>query len=102
MSDQTTQLIEAARKAFIEPFGARIILAPDDGQEVLVDGSASPPSIAIATEGAGKPDCIWRGGNEAMLRVLGGERAFESAYLAGRIRVAGDMSVMARLRLGAD
>ena len=42
-------------------------------------------------------DCVWRGARETLQRALVNARAFDSAYLSGRLSIAGDMSVMARL-----
>jgi hypothetical protein len=33
------------------------------------------------------------------LRIFEGGRALESAYLSGRLRIAGDISVMTRLQM---
>jgi hypothetical protein len=94
-------LISAAQTAFQTPFGALLQLLPENGGGLWVDGSASPPVILETKPMGRKPDCVWRAVSETLLRVLEGERALESAFVAGRLKIAGDMSVMTRLKLGA-
>ncbi len=98
-------LIAAAKTAFQTPFGAKLLLAPEDdadkGQAIIVNGAETPPSVKSAKNRKTPADCTWRGSQETLLRVLDGERALESAYVAGRIKISGDMGVMARLKLGA-
>jgi len=93
-------LIKAARKAFQKPFGATLQILPDDGGVLWVDGASAPPVISDKIPGKKNAACVWRGSRETLSRALESERAFESAYVAGRITIAGDMSVMARLELG--
>lgn len=89
----------AAEKAFAAPFAALLELRPEGGASLWVDGRKSPPQVLdSAPEGAGA-DCVWRGTRDALQRALANARAFESAYLAGRVAIAGDIAVMARLEL---
>lgn len=97
--DDQDELLAAAAKAFSTPFAAVLKLTPDTGDPVWVDGRASPPACALAKPEGAHADCVWRGGREALLRALAGERAFESAFVSGRIAISGDMSVMARLQM---
>ena len=97
--DNRDDLLAAAAKAFSTPFAAVLKLAPDAGDPVWVDGRAAPPICAATEPKDTHADCIWRGGREALLRALAGERAFESAFVSGRIAISGDMSVMARLQM---
>lgn len=89
----------AAEKAFAAPFGAVLQLAPDDGIAIWIDGRESPVISAAQCPKDTTADCVLRGGRETLLRALASTRAFESAFVSGRIAVAGDMSVMARLTI---
>ncbi|MEM9496125.1 MAG: SCP2 sterol-binding domain-containing protein [Pseudomonadota bacterium] len=94
------KLTAAAAAAFCTPFGATLRIDAEDGLSLLVDGAQSPPAIkTLDTEEIA--DCVWRGAHETLLRALANERAFASAFVAGRITISGDLSVMARLELGA-
>ena len=96
----TTPLIEEAGKAFTSPFGAVLELRPDEGAPVFVDGRQDPPT-AGPTLPAGKDsaDCLWRSPVDMMRRAISSARAVENAVINGRLAIAGDMSVMARLTL---
>ncbi len=102
MSDAKTSnpLLAAAQKTFTEPFGAVIILLAEGGgdQAIRIDGRQTPPVVDIAKAGA-EADCTWCAAPDILLRAISGERAFESAYVSGRLSVSGDISVMARLNL---
>lgn len=88
----------AAARAFRTAFAAVLKIAPDEGQNLWIDGRQSPPSISIAAPDADAA-CVISGAREALLRVISGARPLESAYVAGRVAIAGDMSVIARLQL---
>lgn len=95
-------LIAAAQKCFAAAFGAVLKLSPAQGEALWIDGRQDPPGIsAEPPENKIEPACIWRGGREPLLRSLANERSLVSAFLAGRISIAGDISVMARLEPGA-
>jgi len=103
MADQektNAALASAARKTFVKSFDATLQLAPDEGGAVWIDGAASPPVVLDRQPKGAAADCVWRGAREVLLRALGAERALESAYVAGRIQISGDMSVMTRLEFG--
>ena len=89
----------AAEKAFAAPFGGVLLLAPDDGIAIWIDGRESLVTSAAQCPNDTTADCVLRGGRETLLRALASTRAFESAFVSGRIAVAGDMSVMARLTI---
>ena len=89
----------AAEKAFTAPFGAVLKIAPEDGGPLFVDGRKTPPAICTSAPEGDEASCQWRGAREALIRVMSSARAFESAYVSGRITVSGDMSVMARVKL---
>jgi len=95
-SDDANALGQAAAKAFATPFGAVLKLAPDSDPPVWIDGRSSPPKITKAIKRA---DCTWHGAPEVLIRALTGERAIESAFVAGRITISGDISVMSRLTI---
>ena len=107
-------LTAAAQRAFAASFGVVLKLAPEQGAALWVDGRGERPVVsATAPDGADADDqhsddqdgkggaalCVWSGARESLMRALAGERAFESAFVSGRIAVSGDMSVMARLAL---
>lgn len=94
----TDPLFAAASAAFRQGFGAVLKIEPDDGPSIFVDGRGEA-CVLGPTPPAGEPHCVWRAAGETLLRVLEGGRALESAYLSGRLKISGDMSVMARLVL---
>lgn len=89
----------AAAKAFATPFGAVLMMAPEEGAPLWIDGRHSPPRVLSLAPSELDAGCVWRGAREALLRVLSTNRAFESSLISGRVTVAGDMSVMARITL---
>jgi len=95
MTEENAQ--RCAAEAFKTGFAAVLRIAPSDGVAFDVDGRGERCSIRPAAESA--PDCTWRATTETLIRVFAGGRALESAYLSGRLSIAGDMSVMARLVL---
>lgn len=100
---QKDDLAVAAEKAFKAPFGAVLHLAPETGAALWVDGRAASPVVSATApetpKGGADALCVWRGQRDSLIRALSGERAFESAFVSGRIAVSGDMSVMARLAI---
>lgn len=98
--DERAQALRtAAARAFARPFGALVEIAPDGGASFFIDGRKSPPAILEAAPKNKKPACTWRAAEDVLLRVFGGERALESAYVSGRLLISGDMSVMARIEM---
>lgn len=96
--EQDDALCAAANKAFAAPFGAVLLLTPGEGAPVWIDGNADKPAASLTPPGPA-PACVWRGARDALIRALSNTRAFENAYVSGRVSVAGDMSVMARLTI---
>jgi hypothetical protein len=92
-----TAIADAARKAFQTPFGGILELRPENGAPVFVDGRKAPPVVADAAPAPA--DCVWRCAPDIMGRVLSSKRAIENAVINGRLVIAGDMSVMKRLKL---
>jgi len=94
----TDPLFAAASAAFRQGFGAVLKIEPEQGPPVFVDGRGEACVLSLAPP-AGDPQCVWRAPVETLLRAFEGGRALESAYLSGRLKISGDMSVMARLDL---
>jgi len=92
-------LIAAAAGAFRKPFGAVLEIAPEGARPFFVDGRSEPCAIIAARPAGAAPACVWRAGAGTLARIFEGGRALESAYLSGRLKISGDMSVMARLKL---
>lgn len=92
------QLFLAASIALGTPFGGTLCLAPDVGKPLMVDGNSAEVKISDATQNM-NPTCTISGQYETLVRVLAGERALENAYLSGRIKIFGDMSLLARLKI---
>lgn len=96
----TDELAAAVARAVVEPFGGVVRIEIEGEAPLFLDGRSSPPTIA-ATEPSppATSACAWRASRETLLRALESERAFAGAYVSGRLLIAGDMSVMARLNL---
>lgn len=92
-------LIAAAAGAFRKPFGAVLEIAPEGASPFYVDGRVEPCAVAAVMPSGAEAACVWRAGAETLARIFQGGRALESAYLSGRLKISGDMSVMARLIL---
>ena len=88
----------AAARAFSEGFSGVIRIAPEGGVAFDIDGRGDRCAVVDAAPDRA-PDCVWRASAETFTRIFDGGRALESAYLSGRLSIAGDMSVMARLVL---
>lgn len=94
-------LAQAASLAFAKPFGGVIRLEPEGAGPLWIDGRTDPPVITSAApaDAARAQLCVWRASRETLLRLCQGERLLGSAYVSGRLSIAGDMSIMARLYL---
>ena len=99
-NDVDEKLAAAARKGFQTPFDGALLILTDEGGAIWVDGASTPPAISKTPPTEQEPDCVWRGGRDTVLRALESDRAFDSAFVAGRLKISGDMSVMTRLELG--
>ncbi|MEZ5896443.1 MAG: SCP2 sterol-binding domain-containing protein [Parvularculaceae bacterium] len=91
-------LIENARAAFAAGFGAVLAIEAPDAATIYVDGRNDTCSLTAVPPDA-PAACVWRASTDTLLRIFEGGRALESAYLSGRLKISGDMSVMARLKL---
>jgi hypothetical protein len=98
--DNGNPLAEAAKKSFAASFGAVLQIVPDEGKPLWIDGRAAPPNISDAAPKDAETACVLCSRRDSLVRAFANNRAFESAYVSGRIAVSGDMSVMARLELG--
>ena len=90
-------LAPAAARAFRRGFGAVLRIAPEGLAAFDIDGRGEECVLVPASSGSAQ--CVWRANAETLTRIFEGGRALESAYLSGRLKIAGDMSVMARLML---
>ncbi|MEO1013856.1 MAG: SCP2 sterol-binding domain-containing protein [Pseudomonadota bacterium] len=93
-------LMGAAGDAFETGFDGIIEIQADDLDPFFIDGRGA--RCAIADEAPAASDMIWRSSPTTLLSVFQRKRAFENAYLSGRLTISGDMSVMARLALKGD
>lgn len=102
MNSASANLMESAAGVFRRPFGGVLrIECTDDGSSVWIDGRGT----AVKVSEAAPPDvssrfCLWRGEAHLLVSVLAGQRRLETAYMAGQVRISGDMAVMARLEFG--
>lgn len=92
-------LLLAARAAFRRGFGGIIEIRADDSLVLYADGRGADCRVSLEPPEAA-PICFWRASEETLLRALSGGRALEGAFISGRLKIAGDMSVMARLEVG--
>jgi putative sterol carrier protein len=97
------EISAAAAKAFVQPFGGVIRLCLENGKSLWLDGRGDAVRILDADPlPADAPEtghCVWRASRDTLLRILEGERLLASAFVSGRLTIAGDMSVMARLQM---
>ncbi|MEM8771919.1 MAG: SCP2 sterol-binding domain-containing protein [Pseudomonadota bacterium] len=101
MTDATEKLRAAAHAAFKAPFAAVLKLSSNENASLWIDARQNPPQISSAPpSGVKQADCEWRAAPDVMARALSSERAVESAVINGRLVISGDMSVMARLKIG--
>jgi hypothetical protein len=94
-------LLEAAKAFFTKPFDGvvRIELGEESDNAIWVDGRTDPPKVSN-TSPANVVDgfCLWSVRSSDLSMIFGGgERRLESAFVAGRLKLSGDMSVMARM-----
>ena len=100
--DARADLLDAARAAFAAPFGGVLLIAPEGLAPFAVDGRGAPVKLIDPAPADLKTDVAFRGPKDVFARILAGERALESAYVSGRLSIAGDMSAMARMTLKED
>ena len=97
------ELLPAARQFFPAAFGGVIRIEVLDADLAFwVDGRKSPPEVSTdSPEAVAQGFCLWRIDYSDLdqLFVEGGQRLANS-FITGRLRISGDMAVMARL--GSD
>lgn len=91
-------LVDAASLAFTRAFGGVLEIDIEKVGRIFVNGRANPPEVTTE-EPETLADCRWISDAATMRRALEGERAVSAAFISGRLRIHGDMSVMARLAL---
>ena len=98
-----TDLYPRAEKYFQQSFDGIIrIELKDDSSSMWIDGRQTPPVISEqAPPNVGGSFCLWRATKETVARIFSpGGRQLEAAYIAGRLNISGDMSVLSRLKIG--
>lgn len=95
------ELFSAASRSFSSAFGGVIRLEPDGAPPLWIDGRTDRPQISHGAPQGDDPagQCVWRASRDTLIRILEGERLLGGSYVSGRLTIAGDMSVMARLSL---
>ncbi|MEE4213403.1 MAG: SCP2 sterol-binding domain-containing protein [Parvularcula sp.] len=101
MSSQPHPLQRLAEDSFTKGFGGVLrIENSDDGTSLWVDGREDKPVIGqSAPKNLTGRFCLWRAEAEVLRGVLSGERRLGMLYNAGRLKISGDMAVMARLTM---
>lgn len=92
-------LIDHARRRLPSGFGGALCVEPDGQPAFVIDGTGQTTRIIDPAPPGFAPDLRWIANTETLLRIFEGSRAVESAYLSGRLVIAGDMAVMARLEM---
>ncbi len=92
-------LTAAAAAAFRQGFGAVLEIVAEGATPFFIDGRGETCAVVAAAPAGAVPACVWRAAPDTLARIFEGGRALESAYLSGRLKISGDMSVMARLVL---
>jgi putative sterol carrier protein len=98
-------LIEAARGFFVRGFdGVVRVELTDTGGAFWVDGRGEAAEVGEAAPlGVERGFCLWQASSDTLGRLFTKERRrLESTFISGRLRISGDMSVMARLEPGDD
>ena len=96
------ELMDAARSFFTRGFdGVLRVEATDTPEAFWVDGRHDAPLIGPdSPPGLESGFCLWRGRFETLQRLFTNEqRRLESTFISGRLKISGDMSVMARLEV---
>lgn len=95
-------LIEKASRYFKSGFDGVIRIETMDGKSSFwVDGRQTPPVVsAESPKGVEQGFCLWRAEKKDLQIIFGADpRRLESSYVSGRLKISGDMAVMARLEL---
>ncbi len=101
-TDATSEdLIAGARTTFPTTFSGVLTIEVEGADSIHIDGRGercvatrvAPPEAITSSH------CTWRTDGETLMRIFRGARAFESAYLSGRLHISGDMAIMLRLQM---
>ena len=90
------RITEGLQKAIGEDcgIGARLKLKFDQNGVILIDARAKPNRVSNHDQPA---DCTLSMSLDTFQKVVGGEMSGPQAFLQGRVKVAGDMSVALRV-----
>ncbi len=99
--DATTEdLVAGARLTFPAGFGGALTIEVEGAVPIHIDGRGERCVVtSVAPEAIITSRCTWRTDGETLMRIFRGARAFESAYLSGRLHISGDMAIMLRLQM---
>lgn len=100
-SRELNELSDAAKAVCNKAFAGVIKVVADSGEALWIDGRSSPPAISFTAFDTPEIN-VWRGANDTLQRIFEGERSLESAFVAGRVFVSGDMSIMSRLEMSGE
>jgi ubiquinone biosynthesis protein UbiJ len=84
-----------AARAFV--LGGRAMIDLGPAGRLVLDGRLAPITISVAQDGDGA-DCTLTIAPDAFRRILRGELDVTRAFMAGDIRISGDLAVAGRLR----
>ncbi|MGV6800705.1 MAG: SCP2 sterol-binding domain-containing protein [bacterium] len=94
------QLLDTASQFFQKQFDGVIrIEIEEEKSSIWVDGHQQPPMISLhAPKGLNGSFCLWQTNSDTLSRLFGSPpQQLESVFIAGRLKISGDMSVMGRL-----
>ncbi|WP_306252586.1 SCP2 sterol-binding domain-containing protein [Parvularcula sp. IMCC14364] len=97
-----SDILPSAASFFRQSFDGVIRIEIEGGGAIWIDGRQEPPAVTEqAPSNVDSSFCLWRTSMETLKRILSpGARQVEAAYVAGRLLISGDMSVMTRLETG--
>lgn len=91
-------LLSAIEKYFKHQFDAVInIHVTDRNIDILIDGRHQQPTCKFHGEDC-RCDCHWYATEQTLRNILKDVSQFQLAFASGKLRINGDMSVMARLQ----
>lgn len=95
-------MIGAARRLFPDRFhGVIRVEVLDASFSFWIDGRDAPPVIGReAPRDLSDNFCLWRIDYQDLMRLCAeGGRRLDASFIAGRLKISGDMAVMARLEI---
>lgn len=103
MTTLDKDLLDAAGTVFGRAFDGVIRIEVLDAEfSFWVDGRHAPPKVSVdSPQGVATRFCLWQIDYADLLQLFsdGGQRV-ASSFVTGRLRISGDMAVMARLETG--